>query len=109
MDIQKYVDDLTARALGTVAQGRESESEAPESVLTGQAVELWSDSAGGLFLVADEEDVKLATERYGVKRSGIYSVAEIWCIVAITDPRTVYEIHTSKRKLDAVVSSSGRT
>jgi hypothetical protein len=87
-----------------VLSGRVVETEPLEDVLKGHAVEMWSDSAGHLFLVADEEDVQLAMERYRLARGEIYSAAEVRRIVEIADPRIVSEIHTWKRKFDAVVS-----
>jgi hypothetical protein len=74
-----------------------------EAVLKGRSIELWSTAAGGLFLVADEEDAHLAIERFGARRGEIYSAAEARRIVAVKDPAIVAEIHDWKRRFDGVV------
>lgn len=64
-----------------------------EEVLKGQAIELWSDAAGRLFLVADEDDAR----RLGEPRGTVYTAAEIRRIVRVADPAIVLEIHEWKR------------
>jgi len=78
-------------------------TESLEAVLKGQAIELWSTAAGSLFLVADQEDARLAMERFGTRRGEVYTAAEVRCIVAVADPAVVAEIHKWKREFDAVV------
>ena len=77
----------------------QAESVALESILKGRAVELWSDSAGRLFIVADEEDARVVMERFSVGRGIVYIFAEARRIVAIGDPLVVAEIHKWKRAM----------
>ena len=53
-----------------------------EDVLKGLAVELWSNAAGSLFIVADEESAK----RLGEPRGTVYTSAELRQVVQIRDP-----------------------
>jgi hypothetical protein len=65
-----------------------------ESVLRGQALELWSDALGERFwLVADEKDAVLV----GEARGNVYTAAEMRLVVQIRDPAVVLEIHEWKR------------
>lgn len=64
-----------------------------EDVLKGLAIELWSDDAGCLFIVADEDDAR----RLGEPRGTVYTAAEMQRVVQIEDPATVLEIHEWKR------------
>src|ERR1035438_5597245 len=68
-----------------------------EDVLKGLAIELWSDAAGSLFIVADEDDA----QRLGEPRGTVYTAAELRRVVQIGDPATVLEIHEWKRTFDA--------
>lgn len=68
-----------------------------EDVLRGRAIELWSDAAGCLFIVADEEDAR----RLGEPRGTVYTAAELRRVVQIGDPALVLEIHEWKRQFDA--------
>jgi hypothetical protein len=77
-----------------------------ESALKGRAIELWSNSAGRLFLVADEADAHLAMERLEARRGEIYTAAEARRIVAVKDPSIVAEIHGWKQRFDGVVRES---
>ena len=70
-----------------------------EDVLKGLAIELWSDAAGSLFLVADEDDAR----RLGEPRGTVYTAAEMRRVVQIRDPATVLEIHEWKRKFNGRV------
>jgi len=69
-----------------------SAPESPEDVLKGVAVELWSD-AGGLFIVADEDDAR----RLGEPRGAVYTASEMRRVIQIGDPAIVIEIHEWKR------------
>lgn len=73
-----------------------------EAVLKGRAVELWSDSAGRLFLVSDEEDAA----RLGEPRGTVYTAAEAARIVTIADPDVVAQVHLYKRTFDGVVRAA---
>jgi hypothetical protein len=64
-----------------------------EDVLKGLAIELWSDAANCLFIVADEDDAR----RLGEARSKVYTAAEMRRVVQIGDPAIVLEIHEWKR------------
>lgn len=81
----------------------ESEPEPVGAVLKGRVIELWSDSAGRLFLVADEADARRAMERFEACRGEVYTAAELRRIVAVNDPGVVAEIHEWKRRFDGVV------
>ena len=70
-----------------------------EDVLKGLAIELWSDAAGSLFIVADEDDAR----RLGEPRGTVYTAAEMRRVVQIGDPATVLEIHEWKRKFNGRV------
>ena len=73
------------------------EPEPLEGVLKGLAIELWSDRAGCLFIVADEEDAR----RLGEPRGTVYTADELRRVVQIGDPAIVLEIHKWKRRFDA--------
>jgi len=73
------------------------EPEPLEGVLKGLAIELWSDRAGCLFIVADEEDAR----RLGEPRGTVYTADEQRRVVQIGDPAIVLEIHEWKRRFDA--------
>jgi hypothetical protein len=73
------------------------EPEPLEGVLKGLAIELWSDRAGCLFIVADEEDAR----RLGEPRGTVYTADELRRVVQIGDPAIVLEIHEWKRRFDA--------
>jgi len=73
-----------------------AQSAALEDVLKGLAIELWSDAAGRLFIVADEDDAR----RLGEPKGNVYTAAEMRRVVQIGDPAIVREIHEWKRKFD---------
>ncbi len=73
--------------------------ESLEDVLKGLAIELWSDAAGALFIVADEDDAR----RLGEPRGIVYTKAEMRRVVEIRDPATVLEIHEWKRRFNGRV------
>src|SRR5215471_13009480 len=60
-----------------------------EDVLKGLAIELWSDAAGCLFIVADEDDAR----RLGEPRGTVHTAAEMRRELQIGDPAIVLEIH----------------
>jgi hypothetical protein len=97
-------DAVEAEAL-TILSGDAPEKESLAAVLKGHAIELWSNSAGKLFLVADDEDGRVAMERYGMRRGEIYTASEISRIVAIRDPADVAEIYAWKRRFDGTLRS----
>jgi hypothetical protein len=70
-----------------------------EDVLKGLVIELWSDAAGGLFIVADEDDAR----RLGEPRGNAYTAAEMRRVVQIGDPALVLEIHEWKRTFNGRV------
>ena len=70
-----------------------------KDVLKGLAIELWSDDAGCLFIVADEDDAS----RLGQPRGSVYTAAEMRRVVQIGDPAIVLEIHEWKRKFNGRV------
>jgi hypothetical protein len=96
LDIDNYVNDLAKTVLANAQPTAEQESGSLESVLKGLAVELWSDAAGRLFIVADEDDAR----SLGQPRGAVYTAAEIRPVVQIGDPDIVLEIHEWKRKFN---------
>lgn len=97
-ELRDFVKKLEQR----FAANPEMAPEPLEQVLKGQAIELWSTSAGRLFLVADEADARQAIERFGVRRGEIYTAAEARRIIAVKDPAIVAEIHDWKLRFDGV-------
>lgn len=75
------------------------QSEALEDVLKGLAIELWSDAAGRLFIVADEDDAQRLRE----PRGNVFTAAEMRRVVEIGDPAIVLEIHEWKRAFNGRV------
>jgi len=63
-----------------------------KDVLKGLAIELWSDTAGRLFIVADEDDAR----RLEGPRGNVYTL-KLRRVVQIGDPAIVLEIHEWKR------------
>lgn len=93
LDIESYVNELAEMVLSEV-QPTAVQTTAPlESVLKGRAVELSSDAAGTLLLVADEEDAR----RLGAPRGVVYTAAEARRVIQVGDPAGVREIHEWKR------------
>jgi hypothetical protein len=97
--------DRKSEAMALLSPSAEhvTKTEPLEPLLKGRAIELWSDSAGRLFLVADEADALQAMERLGARRGEVYTAAELRRIVAVNDPGVVAEIHEWKRRFDGVV------
>jgi hypothetical protein len=96
LNIESYVNDLAKMVLADTQPAAERECGSPESVLRSIAVELWSDAAGRLFIVADEDDAR----RLGEPRGTVYTAAEMRLVVQIGDPAIVLEIHEWKRAFD---------
>ena len=100
--IQKRLADNPT--LGELVQPRATQEPEPlETVLKRREVELWSDSVGRLFIVADQADAQAAIERSGARQGEIYTAAEVRLIIAVKDPAVVAEIHEWKRRFDGVV------
>ncbi len=99
LDIDSYVNELAKTVLAEMQTTPTEQSDSLESVLKGLAIELWSDAAGCLFIVADEDDAR----RLGEPRGTVYTAAEMRRVVQIGDPATVLEIHEWKRTFDARV------
>lgn len=97
MNIEDYVNDLAESVVTKTQPTVEQEIPPLESVLKGLAVELWSDSAGRLFIVADEEDAR----RLGDPRGTVYTAAEVRRVIQVQDPVVALEIHEWKRKFNA--------
>ena len=74
-----------------------------ETALNGQAIELLS-AAERLFLVADEDDARMAMESFEARRGEIYTAPEARRIIAVNDPAAVAEIHEWKRQFDGRLS-----
>ena len=105
LNIESYVNDLAKTVLGDTQPAPELESGSLESVLWGLAIELWSDAAGCLFIVADEDDAR----RLGEPRGTVYTAAEMRRVVQIADPAIVLEIHEWKRKFNGRVRNGRAT
>jgi hypothetical protein len=99
LNIESYVNDLAKTVVVQTQPMAQLESGSLERVLKGLAIELWSDAAGRLFIVADEDDAR----RLGEPRGTVYTTAELRRVVQIGDPATVLEIHEWKRKFNARV------
>ena len=97
LNIESYVNDLAEMVLAQTNPPAERESASLEAVLKAMAVELWSDAAGRLFIVADEDDAL----RLGGPRGSVYTAAEMRRVVQIGDPAIVLEIHEWKRTFNA--------
>ncbi len=98
-DIDRFVRELTQEALGDAwsDSGKIQEAEPLEMVLKGHAIALWSDLLGErLFIAADEADAKVL----GEPRGQIYMGDEVRCVVQITDPAIVAELHRWKRRFN---------
>ena len=92
--------DYLSIARRALERPREPRQHEPlKDVLKGLAIELWSDDAGGLFIVADEDDARRLDEPRGT----VYTAAEMRRVVQIGDPATVLEIHEWKRRFNARV------
>jgi len=92
--------DYLSIARGALERPKEPrKAESLEDVLKGLAVELWSDAAGCLFIVANEEDAL----RLGERRGSVYTSDELRRVVQIRDPATVFQIHEWKHAFDARV------
>jgi hypothetical protein len=89
--------NIARRALEKRMEPRQPEP--LQDVLKGLAIELWSDTAGCLFIVADEDDAR----RLGEARGTVYTAAEVQRVVHIGDPAVVLEIHEWKRIFDGRV------
>jgi hypothetical protein len=96
LDIESYVNDLAKTVLADTQPASEQQSRSLESVLRGLVIELWSDAAGRLFIVADEEDAR----RLGEPRGTAYTAPEVRRVDQIADPAIVLEIHAWKRAFD---------
>ena len=103
LNIESYVNDLAKTVLGQTQPTPERGSGSLESVLKRQAVELWSDAAGGLFIVADEDDA----QRLGEPRGTVYTGA-MRRVVQIGDPAVVFEIHEWKRTFNGRFREEGQ-
>jgi len=97
-------DDDTDRVTLGRPLDRPNEREPLEDVLKGSAIELWSDAAGGLFIVADEEDACRLSEPRGT----VYTAAELRRVVHISDRPIVQEVHQWKRAFNGRVRETRR-
>ena len=105
MNIEAFVDDLTERALSA----DEEETPALEDVLRGKAVELWSDTAGRLFIVANEADARRLMAESDARRGEVYTADEVRRICSISDRDTVHEVHAWKRRFDGRLRDEHRS
>ena len=99
LDIDSFVNELAETALADKQTMVPQEPDSLESVLKGLAIELWSDDAGCLFIVADEDDAR----RLGEPRGIVYTAAEARRVIQIEDPAIVREIHEWKRRFNGRV------
>ena len=95
--------DYLSIARRALEQSKEpTQQQSLQNVLEGKVIELWSDAAGCLFIVADEDDAR----RLGEPRGTVYTAAEMRRVVQIQDPVIVLEIHEWKRTFNARVQGS---
>jgi len=73
------------------------------SELKGQAVELWR-SGERFFVVADEEDARLAMDRLRAKRGEIWTGEELEQVARLEDQAARDLIQRFKRQLDGTVT-----
>jgi hypothetical protein len=99
LNIESYVNDLAKTVLAETQLKAPRKFGSLESALRGLAVELWSDAAGCLFIVADEDDAR----RLGELRGTVYTAAEMRRELQIGDPAIVLEIHEWKRAFNGRV------
>jgi len=105
LNIESYVNDLAKTVLADAQSAAELESGSLESVLRGLTIELWSDAAGRLFIVADEDDAR----RLGEPRGDVYTASEMRRVIQIGDPAVVLEIHEWKREFNGRVRACQST
>jgi len=103
LDIERYVNKFAETVARPDQPRLEQASVSLESALKGRALELWSNAAGHLFIVADEEDARRLGERRGI----VYTAAELRRVTRISDPAIVLEIHEWKQKFDGRIRESG--
>ena len=101
-DLQSFVQSLRDLVKPPAAA---PEPDSMEAVLKGLAIELWSDAAGGFWLVADEEDVL----KLGEPRGQIFTAREYQLLCRITDPTYVAEITCWKREFNATIRKVERS
>lgn len=99
LNIESYVNDLAETVLGDAQSAAEQESGSLDSVLRGRAIELWSDAAGCLFIVADEDDARCLSQ----PRGNVYTASEMRRVIQIGDPAVVLEIHEWKRTFNGCI------
>ena len=95
-------EELTERALRAIDR---LVGYTPGSSLKGQAVELWSDRAGRLLIVADEADAKLAMQRFAAGRGEVWTPDEIELVLVVRDPADREEVAMFKRLLNGKLSA----
>lgn len=105
LDIESYVNELAQTVVADPEPVMKSQLDPLESVLKGVTVELWTDTAGRLFIVADEDDVV----RLGEPRGSVYTAAEVRRVVQIGDPALVHEIHEWKRTFNGIIQDQARS
>lgn len=93
LDIERYVNDLATTVLAENHPMAHQEVGPLEPVLKGMAIELWSNAAGSLSIVADEDDAI----RLRQPRGTVYTASEMRRVIQIGDPALVREIHEWKR------------
>src|SRR6478672_6628565 len=98
-EITQWVDGLLDRTPGVDI----NKDTSLETVLKGEAIELWMDRAGRLFLVADELDVALVMKRDGGGCGDVYAATESRRIVRITGRKDMEQIHSWKRAFNAMI------
>lgn len=80
-----------------------------EAVLQGEAIELWSDRSGRLFLVSDKEDAqRLMASDKTVQLGETYTAAEARRLVSIGDPAIVQEVAAFKLAMGGTVQGIER-
>lgn len=68
-ELQRLIDGVRLRPDRALELPAEPKIVSLEDVLKGRAIELWSDAAGRIFIVANEEDTRLLREPTSGRRS----------------------------------------
>ena len=71
-----------------------------EAILSGWALELWSDATGSMFIVSDEGSAR----KLGERRSRTLTARELRLVVTISDPDVAREVMAWKRTFDGTIS-----
>jgi hypothetical protein len=100
--VVSFLRQSKREVLGALNQQR-----APETCpIRGTSVELWCDAAGGrVWIVADEEDARLAAERFEVSLGEVWTGEEIEIVARFQDRRMAQEVADFKRRFYCAIKT----